>query len=120
MDIPGIARKLEGLQTIDSIARDLHVHRKTAINHAWRLRRGGYLENVQGGRVKLYRISPLIKKKAGYSFYELLNENSRVKIAVKEDYIIHADKKPSVEEVVARAAASRRFRVVLASLGLFN
>ena len=120
MNIEGIAKKLKGLQTVSSISKVLNVDRRTAINYAWKLRKSEYLENVYGGKVKIYRINSLIKKKTGYSLYEILNENSKVKVTVRENYIIHSSKKPSIEEVLARAIASNEFRIVLASIGLFN
>ncbi|HLD06821.1 MAG TPA: hypothetical protein VJC16_04785 [Candidatus Nanoarchaeia archaeon] len=120
MDIKSVAKRLDGLQTVASMARNLQVKRSTAINYAWRLRKSGHLERVYGGRTRLYHISPEVKGKEGYSFYDILNKNAKVKISAKEDYIIHADRKPGVEEVLARAVASGRFRIVLASLGLFR
>ena len=120
MELLKIAKELEGLQTVNSIAKQLNVDRRTSINYAWALRKKGFLENVYGGRVRLYRINPLIKRKTGYSFYELLNKYSKVKLAVREDYIIHSEKEPSVEEILVRAVKNDNFRVVLASLGLFN
>ena len=120
MELLKIAKELEGLQTVNSIAKQLNVDRRTSINYAWALRKKGFLENVYGGRVKLYRINPLIKRKTGYSFYELLNKYSKVKLAVREDYIIHSEREPSVEEILVRAVKNDNFRVVLASLGLFN
>ena len=120
MELLKIAKELEGLQTVNSIAKQLNVDRRTSINYAWALRKKGFLENVYVGRVRLYRINPLIKRKTGYSFYELLNKYSKVKLAVREDYIIHSEKEPSVEEILVRAVKNDNFRVVLASLGLFN
>ena len=120
MELLKIAKELEGLQTVNSIAKQLNVDRRTSINYAWALRKKGFLENVYGGRVRLYRINPLIKRKTGYSFYELLNKYSKVKLAVREDYIIHSEREPSVEEILVRAVKNDNFRVVLASLGLFN
>ena len=115
-----VAKKLNGMQTVSSIAKTLDIKERTAINYAWKLRRKGYLKNMPGGKIKVYRISPLIKKKKGYSFYELLNKYSKVKIIVKEDYIIHSDKEPSIEEILVRAVKTQNFRIILASLGLFN
>ncbi|HLC57939.1 MAG TPA: HTH domain-containing protein [Candidatus Nanoarchaeia archaeon] len=120
MEIQDIAKQLKGLQTVSSIARKLNVSRRTAINYAWKLRKEGYLANLYGGKVKIYRVSPLIRKKKGYSFYELLNKQSKVKLNVSEEYIIHSKQEPSIEELLARAVSTRNFRVVLASLGLFN
>lgn len=120
MNLQDIAKKLEGLQTVLTIAKNLNVKERTAINYAWKLRKEGYLKNMYGRTTRIYQISALIKKRKGYSLYELLNENSRVKIAVNEDYIIHYDKKPSIEEILVRAVSTGEFRVVLASIGLFN
>ena len=120
MEIHEIAKKLEGLQTVSTIAKSLNVSHGTAVNYAWLLRKKGYLTSVQNRKVRIYGISPIRRKKLGYSLYELLNQNTRVKIVVREDYIIHSGKKPSIEEVLVRCAVSGEFRIVLASLDLFN
>ena len=116
-----VAKRLKGIQTASSISRILNVNKRTAINYVWRLRKEGYLTTDYGRRkIRLYRVSLLCKEKTGYSFYELLNKNSKVKLSVKEDYIIHSEKEPSVEEILVMAVKSKEFRTVLASLGLFN
>ncbi len=120
MNLQDIAKKLEGLQTVSTIAKNLNVKERTAVNYAWKLRKEGYLKNMYGRSTRIYQISALIKKRKGYSLYELLNKNSKVKIAVSEDYIIHAEKRPSTEEILVRAVSIGEFRVVLASIGLFN
>jgi len=117
-----IAKKLRGLQTVSTISKKLNIKKRTAINYAWKLRKKGYLTTYAGGsKVRIYQISPIkYKKKGGYSLYELLNKNTKVKINFKEDYIIHSKEKPCIEEILARCIASKNFRIVLASLGLFN
>ena len=120
MELFNIAKKLNGLQTVFTIAKNLDINERTAINYAWKLRKKGYLKNEPGGKIRIYRINPLIKKREGYSFYELLNKHSKVKINVIEDYIIHSNKEPSAEEILVRAIKTKNFRIVLASLGLFN
>lgn len=116
-----MARKAEGLQTVNSLARLLGVGSRTAVNYASLLRKAGFLTTAHGGRkVRIYRINPLFRKERGYSFYALLNRYSKVKLRVRQDYFIYAEKEPCVEEILARAVASGEFRVVLASLGLFN
>jgi len=116
-----VAKRLKGIQTASSISRILNVNKRTAINYVWRLRKEGYLTTDYGRRkIRLYRVSLLHKEKRGYSFYELLNKNSKVKLSVKEDYIIHSEKEPSVEEILVMGVKSKEFRTVLASLGLFN
>src|SRR3989344_2320835 len=113
MNIENLAKELRGLQTVRSIAKKLNISERTAVNYTWKLRKKGYLENIYGGRVRLYKISLLKKRKSGYSFYETLNKNTKVKINVREDYIIHSEKEPGIEWIIARAIASGKFRIVL-------
>ena len=90
MGLHDIAKKLEGFQTVSTIAKTLNVKENTAINYAWLLRKKGYLTTRFGGKKRrVYWISLIRKKKKGYSFYNLLNENTRIKLAYREDYIIH-------------------------------
>lgn len=119
MDIEKLAKQLQGLQTVSSIAKSLNISKRTAINYAWLLRKKGFLKTIYGKRkIRMYKITPVIRKYHGQSLFELINNNSKVKVIVKEDYIIH--KKTSIEEVLVRAIATKRFRIILASLGLFN
>ena len=122
MDIKNITKKLEGLQTVSTIAKKLNVSDRTAVNYAWRLRKNGYLTSRGGGRnIKIYHISLLgFKKKEGYSLYDLINKYSRVKLGTQQDYIIHSKKEPTPEEILVRAVSSDGFRLMLASLELFN
>ena len=123
MELLELAKKTEGLQTASSFAKILGINKRTAINYLWRLRKEGYLTTHYGSgkrKIRLYHISPLKKARVGYSFYELLNKYSKVKIAVKQEYYIVTKKEPSPEEILVRAIAMGDFRVVLASLGLFN
>lgn len=120
MELFDIARKVEGLQTVHSLARLLGVSQRTAINTIWRLRKEGYVQTTYGKRkIRMYRVTPLLRKEKGYSFYSLLNKYSKVKIIPRQDYFIYAEKEPCVEEILARAVVSGELRVVLASLGLF-
>ena len=120
MDINDLAKRLEGMQTISSISKIFNIERRTAINYIWELRKKGYVKTEYASNKKrIYRIS-LKKSVKGHSLYEIINKNSKVKLIVREDYIIHSDKQPTIEEVLARAVATKSFRTVLASLGLFN
>ncbi len=121
MDMLELARKVEGLQTVSSLAKICKIGKRTAVNYSSLLRKAGYLTTAYGGRkIRIYRVTSLPRKERGYSFYALLNRYSRVKLAVKQQYFIYAEKEPCVEEILVRAVASESFRVVLASLGLFN
>ena len=115
------AKNLEGFQTISTISKILKVSKRTAVNYAWRLRKAGYLTTAYGGKkTKIYKISRLLREKKGYNFYELFNNYSKIKLSPREDYIIHSEKEPSIEEILARGIDIMEFRVVLGVLGLFN
>ncbi len=123
MDILKLSKELNGLQTISSISKTLKINRKTAINYISLLRKKGYLRETRYGanKLRMYKISPLKKKKIGYpGFYELLNKYSKVKIYSPYEVDRVYDKKMDIEEVLVRAITSGDFRVILASLGLFN
>ena len=81
MDIEKVAKELEGLQTVSTIAKKLNVSKRTAVNYAWRLRKAGYLTTAYGGKkTKIYKISRLLREKKGYNFYELFNNYSKIKL----------------------------------------
>ena len=121
MEVFELAKKLEGLQTVDSIAKILDVSRRTAINYAWMLRKKGFAETMYGKRkIRMYSISPLKAFKAGYAgFYEFLNNNSKIKVYAPYMHRIY-DHKLNAEEAIVRAIKTGDFRVVLSSLALFN
>lgn len=120
MDIKSLAKKLDGYQTILTIQKTLKVKKRTAINYISLLRKQGYIEKTiyQPLKIRMYKISTLKKPKSGISLYEYINKNSKVGIVVKQDYIIH--KKLTPEEALIKAILTKRFRIILASLGLFK
>ncbi|MBS3105275.1 hypothetical protein J4234_03405 [Candidatus Woesearchaeota archaeon] len=121
MDIIGTAKRLEGLQTVDSIAKILDIDRRTAVNYVWMLRKKGFVETVYGKRkIRMYKISPLKPNKFGYSgLYEYLNKNSKIKIYAPYTNRIY-DHEPTPEEMVVKAVKTGDLRTVLSSLALFN
>lgn len=121
MGIEQTAKKLEGLQTIDTIAKLMGVSRRTAINIAWRLRKKGLAQTGYGKRkIRLYRISRLKKPENGFEgIYDIINKNSKVKLFTKEVHKIHYHKL-TIEEAIVRAIKTEDFRTILSSLGLFN
>jgi len=121
MDIIGTAKRLEGLQTVDSIAKNLNINRRTAVNYIWMLRKKGFVETVYGKRkIRMYKISPLKPNKFGYpGLYEYLNQNSKIKIYAPYIERIY-DHKPTPEEMVVRAVKTGDLRTILSSLALFN
>ena|SRR3989338_5715379 len=121
MDIQNITKKLEGLQTVDSIAVSLGIARRTAVNYVWALRKEGFVETIYGKRkIRMYRISPFKALKFGYpGLYEYLNQNSKIKIYPPYIERIY-DHKPTAEEMIVKAVKTGDLRTVLSSLALFN
>ena len=121
MELSNLAKKLEGLQTVDSIAKNLGIGRKTAINYIWVLRKGGFVETVYGKRkIRMYRISTIKPLRFGYpGLYEFLNQNSKIKIYAPYIERIY-DHKPTAEEMIVRAVKTGDLRTILSSLALFN
>ena len=121
MDLIELAKRLEGLQTVNSIASNLGIDRRTAINYVWKLRKEGFAETMYGKRkIRMYRISPLKVLKFGYpGLYDLLNRNSKIK--VYHHYIERVyDRKPTAEEFIVKAVKTGDLRTILSSLALFN
>jgi hypothetical protein len=121
MNIEKLAKRLEGLQTVSSICKLLKVDRRTAINYISMLRKKGFLETVYGKRrIRMYRISPAVKRKAGYpGLYETINKYSKVKVISRYEHKVYTHEL-TAEEAIVRAVKTGRFRVILAALGLFN
>lgn len=121
MNLFELAKKLEGLQTVNSIASNLNINRRTAINYAWKLRKGGFVETIYGKRkIRMYKISPLKTPKFGYpGLYDFLNQNSKIKIYPPYIERIY-DHKPTAEEMIVKAVKTGNFRTILSSLALFN
>ncbi len=121
MEMRGIAQTLEGLQTVDTIAKKLDISRRTAINVIWRLRKAGLVETGYGKRrIRLYRIRTLKKPDTGFEgLYDIINKNSKIKLFARETHKIH-DHRLTVEEAIVRAIKEGDFRTILAALGLFN
>ena len=121
MDLISVAKSLQGLQTIDSLAKNLNINRRTAINYIWMLRKKGFVETVYGKRkIRMYKISPLKKNKFGYpGLYEYLNQNSKIKIYAPYIERIY-DHRPTPEEMIVKAVKTGDLRTILSSLALFN
>ena len=123
MNVLKLAKELEGLQTVSTISKTLNVNKKTAINYISLLRKNGYVKETNYGsrKIRMYKISLLREKDIGNpGFYEILDKNSKVKIYSPYEKDKIYDKKLNVEEAIVRAIKIKKFRVILASLGLFS
>ncbi len=120
-----IAKKLEGMHTLETAAKALNVKKSTAIKILSILRKEGFVETSGGGkRPRLYKISPIrIAGKEHLGIYDLINKYSKVKLWEPYKHKV-IDRNLSIEEtipmVVNIAFKERNFRLVLAVLGLFN
>ncbi|MBU2639142.1 MAG: hypothetical protein KKG75_00360 [Nanoarchaeota archaeon] len=116
-----ILNKIKGLNTIETLQKKLKVKRSTAIKKIHELRKLGYVETSGGGKQpRLYNIHMnKIIKIGNPGLYDIINKNSPVKLSRPfEERII--GKKLSIEEAIIRAIKTEDYRVILASLALFN
>ena len=115
-----VIKKLEGLQTLESIQKKLGISRPTAIKYAYLLRKQGFVKTSGGGKQpRFYRISALRQEETGNpGMYGIINQYSPIKLRAIETRII--GRKLTVEEALVRAVDSKEFRTILASLALFN
>ena len=123
MNILELAKKLEGLQTVSTISKTLNINKRTAINYISLLRNNGYVKETRYGsrKIRMYKINLLKEKNIGNpGFYEILDKNSKVKIYSPYEKDKIYDKELGVEEVIVRAIKIKKFRIILASLGLFS
>ena len=111
--------KLKGIQTIESVKDSLNIRRNKAVYCIYRLRKQGYVKTkrTSGGK-RVYSIS-FENRMKGTSYYEIINENSPVKITTPAIYKIYG-KKPTLEETLVFAVKTGSLRVMLASLALFK
>lgn len=116
-----IAKKLEGINTLEMVMKNLKVQKSTAIKTLSLLRKEGFVETSGGGKQpRLYRISPIrIAGKEHAGLYDIINKYSKVKLFKPFEHKI-MDRSLSVEEAIPMAVSEGNFRLVLASLGLFN
>ena len=118
-----LAKKLEGINTLEMVAKSLKVKKSTAIKMVSLLKKEGFVETSGGGRQpRWYKISPIrIAGKEHLGLYDMINKYSKVKLWEPYKHKV-MDRNLSVEEAIPMAVkeGERNFRLVLAVLGLFN
>ena len=116
-----IAKKLEGINTLEMVMKKLNVRKSTAIKMLSLLRKEGFVETSGGGKQpRLYKISPIrVAGKEHLGLYDIINKYSKVKLFEPFEHKV-MDRKISIEEAIPMAVKEGNFRLVLASLGLFN
>jgi len=116
------AKEVEGIYSVEALAKRMGVGKRTAVNYVHELRKKGFVETMRGKRGKrLYKINPLRLRNIGNpGIYDLLNRYSSLKLqsGVRERIVGYRIEKP--EELLVRALLTRDFRVVLSAVELFR
>ena len=116
-----LAKKLEGLNTLEMAKNKLNVRKSTAIKIISLLRKEGFVETSGGGKQpRLYKISPIrLTAKEKMGLYDIINKYSKVKLFEPFKHKV-MDRKLTIEEAISMAIKERNFRITLAALGVFK
>ena len=119
MDQEEALKAIEGLQTIETIAEALNIKKQSALNLISKLKRQGYV-TTSGGRQqkRLYKITARKQRKRDSGMFDIINKYSPMKLAPWYDHQVHGHYGP--EEALIDAIQTQSFRVILASMNLFN
>ena len=133
IDIHKLASKLEGLQTINTICQTLNVKKSTAYEYVSLLKKGRYAKEYRRTSMnkRIYRIrripfkeSELIMKRfkdtSKKGIFDIINENSPLKLEHPFKYRVQRKDRITIEETIIESIKTKKFRVILASLALFN
>jgi hypothetical protein len=119
MKIKVLLKKLEGIQTVETVMSLLGVDRQGAIYHVHRLRKAGYVKTQRAPSGKrVYQISHE-NSQGGKSYYEILNRHSPIKLLSTKTHKIYG-RDVTMEETLIFAITSGKIRLILASLSLFR
>ncbi len=117
-------KKLEGNHTLESIIEILNENgikssKEKVIYLIHNLRKKGFVKTKRlSNNKRVYNIS-FENMLGGFNYYEIINENSPIKLAIPENYKIHGKKK-ILEEALVYALKKNEIRLILASLALFK
>lgn len=112
-------RKLDGLQTIDTIMETLGIKKQSALNLITQMRKNQNLTiwSRGNGKKKIYKITMRKQLPRVPGMFDILNKYSPMKLAPWYDHQVHGVYGP--EEALIDAIRSESFRAILASLRLF-
>ena len=113
-------RKIEGLQTVESVMGTLEIKRQSAVNLLSRLKKQGYITTMGGGKkIRLYKITQTKQRKRDRGMFDILNKyNQNFQLREWYDHQVHG--KYTVEDAIVDAIETGSFRAILATLRLFN
>ena len=119
MKIKYLLKKLEGIQTINTVVDILSVSREKAVYYIYRLRKHGYVKTKRlSNNSRVYYIS-FENRLRGFSYHEIINSYSPVKLSTTQVYKVYG-KEPTLEETLIYAIKTGSLRTILASLALFK
>lgn len=114
-----ILKKLEGMQTVETAAETLGIGRQSTINLLSKLKKEGHVKTGGGGHQKrIYTITQRKQRKRNPGMFDIINKYSPMKINPWYDHQVHGTYKP--EDAIIDAIETKSFRVILASLRLYN
>lgn len=117
--IKTLIKRLEGIQTIKSVMSILKVNKQKATYYIYRLRKQGYVKTKRmSDNTRVYSIS-FENRLGGVSYYDIINQNSPVKIATPKIYRVYG-KRAIIEESLIYAIKTKNLRTILAALALFK
>jgi hypothetical protein len=114
-----VLRKIEGLQTAETVAKELNLTRQSAINLLSKLKKMEHVTVSGGGKQKrLYKITIRKQRKKQLGMFDIINKYSPMKVNAWYEHQVYGEYGP--EEALIDAIQIRSFRIILASLRLYG
>lgn len=111
-------KKIQGLRTIEEIAKILELKKQSAINLISKLKKQGYVTKTGGGQQKrIYKITTY-KQTQSKGMFDIINKYSKLKVVPLFKHITHGQY--TVENALIDAIRLKNKRVILAALSLFK
>ena len=118
-DITKLLDKIQGIHTLESIITLLDIDRIKAVKLISKLRKKGYVKTKRlSNNKRVYDIS-FENRLGGINYIDVLNDNSPVKLVVKDIPWVYG-RSISLEEVLVNTLKSKSVRQMTASLALFK
>lgn len=112
---------LEGLHTVETAMKELHIQRQSAINLLSKLKKMQHATVWSGGgkKIRIYKITLRKQLPRHPGMWDILNKyNPNFQLNPWYDHQVHG--KYTVEDVIVDAIQKKSFRIALASLRLFS
>ena len=115
-----LLRKLEGLHTVETVMDELGINRQSTLNLLSKLKKEQHLTiSGSGRRKRLYKITMRKQLPRLPGMWDILNRyNPNFQLNPWYDHQVHG--RYTVEDVIVDAIETKSFRIILATLRLFN